>query len=894
MQGDFTRWTFAPQQGYRSVLLQQGRVLLDADWNEQAEITAHHDEVRTRDVVGADGGPDDGAGFGIIDARGATPSNTPWADLRLTPGRYYVEGVLVEASEPQVSHSRDGGEAKVGWPLADQPHLRALDGGPGLAEPQDDGRYAVLLEAWTHHVTADEQPALREPALGGPDTTTRAQTVWQVRLERLDETTGCADLRERPTVPQGTMAASLKEAAADPDPCRIIASGGYQRLENQLYRVQIHDTSQEKPTFLWSRENGSVVAGLSGLTPLAEAGTAELALDREGRDEELSIREGETVEITSTDLQLHGRPGFLATAGAPRGLLLTVRWIGAAPSSLASLGRAPVVRRWEGPARPISQGRQDLEGGIQVRFSDDGAFSTGDYWLIPARAVRLVYGLTTLAGTIDWPPGSAGTGEPRPPTGPLRRTAPLAVLKRTAGGWSRETDCRRLFPGMTELIALDLVGGDGQEALPGTELAAPVRVAVRNGALSVTGALVRFTSQDAGTLRDGARSGATLDVATDSDGIAQVHWTLAPDGATTQTVVAQLLDDQLHGVGVTVAVTGRLSVAAQVAWTPTCPDFAGTGTVQAALDRMATRSELLLLGGDGQHLRPPQRVLPQPVRVMVDSPCGPVAEATVTARTVGSRALVADVGPGGQPPDDLHGSGGGSVEVVTGDDGAAAFWWQPDFGGSGSDVLQVSLSGDARRVPVTVTAQPLGTPGLHICRVSFLLDGKDFANDDDVDVSKLASGIQVDLDGPVARACFESDPVTSVRVLLDLPWPTSQEAQLWSNTPVGFQAIGLEGDVTLAGDGFSWAPTPKTQAWLTMTLPAVLTELKLSKPLVGRLVIDGWAIMSAQGDQDGRRLYLNGHATAFLDGNRVRLRLPTDDAVAGGPFVQWFRLTHQQ
>ena len=57
MHGDFSRRTFDSADGYRSVLLQQGRVLLDADLNEQSEITAHHDEVRTRDIVGRSGGP---------------------------------------------------------------------------------------------------------------------------------------------------------------------------------------------------------------------------------------------------------------------------------------------------------------------------------------------------------------------------------------------------------------------------------------------------------------------------------------------------------------------------------------------------------------------------------------------------------------------------------------------------------------------------------------------------------------------------------------------------------------------------------------------------------------------------------------------------------------------
>ena len=37
MKGDFSRFTYNPQNNYVSVLKQQGRVDLDSDWNEQAE-----------------------------------------------------------------------------------------------------------------------------------------------------------------------------------------------------------------------------------------------------------------------------------------------------------------------------------------------------------------------------------------------------------------------------------------------------------------------------------------------------------------------------------------------------------------------------------------------------------------------------------------------------------------------------------------------------------------------------------------------------------------------------------------------------------------------------------------------------------------------------------------
>ena len=247
MQGDFTRVTFDPRQGYRSVLLQQGRVMLDADFNEQVDITAHHDEIRTRDLIGPAGGPADGAGFAIVDAAGAQPVDTPWDGLRITSGDYYVDGVLCEAAEPPDV----GGSTPSGWAMSDQPFLPAGIEDPALAEPADS-RCGLYLDVWTHHVTADEEPSLRESALGGPDTTSRARTVWQVRVGSIGATQQCSDLQDAAlsSPAPGLLTAGLRAQPPSADPCRISASGGYQLLENQLYRVQIHD-SGPTPTWTW-------------------------------------------------------------------------------------------------------------------------------------------------------------------------------------------------------------------------------------------------------------------------------------------------------------------------------------------------------------------------------------------------------------------------------------------------------------------------------------------------------------------------------------------------------------------------------------------------------------------------------------------------------------------
>ena len=57
MRGDFSRLTFRPDRHYSSVRLQQGRVQVDADWNEQIDIALHRDEMATGDIVGPAGAP---------------------------------------------------------------------------------------------------------------------------------------------------------------------------------------------------------------------------------------------------------------------------------------------------------------------------------------------------------------------------------------------------------------------------------------------------------------------------------------------------------------------------------------------------------------------------------------------------------------------------------------------------------------------------------------------------------------------------------------------------------------------------------------------------------------------------------------------------------------------
>jgi hypothetical protein len=614
MKGDFTRVTFRPRNHYGGVLQQQGRVQLDADWNEQVAIEAYRDRVTTGDLVGGCGAPCDAAGFAIsCDGADVPAAGCPAEGLRIEAGDYFVDGILVENEDPT--------------PLAIQPDL------PGVGLPETDGRYLGYLDVWEEHLTALERPELREVALGGPDTATRSKTVWQLRLEPLAAEgawPACSDFGGdwTPVRAESTGRLAAQAASSDPvtDPCIIPPGAGFRRLENQLYRVEIHDGSHDAdgnaqtPTFKVSRDNGSVVAEVAGIV-----GTS-VTITQPARDSVLGFATGDWVEISDEGRTLRGEPGILVELADAEGTELTVvPWVGPPPTLSAEF--ATMVRRWDSAgALDIVRGAWlELEDGVQVQFEDDGAqtYRTGDYWVIPARSADIEGVSTNVGGDVEWPEDPV-TALPafHLPHGIEHHYCPVALLERTSDGggvaWALHSDCRRLFPGLTELTHLVYVGGGGQEAmpgdaLPGDALPQPLEVGVWNGDCAVRAALVRFATDDGGTLSGGGQTGDDIVVPVgEADGIASCTWTLAPDWTTpSQRTRATLLDDHGDAVGLPIDFTANLSIASEVAYDPTgCDALAGEVTVQSVISHLSAASSLAVRCGDGQEAMPGSPVPP--------------------------------------------------------------------------------------------------------------------------------------------------------------------------------------------------------------------------------------------------------------------------------------------
>ncbi|HEX8565097.1 MAG TPA: DUF6519 domain-containing protein [Pyrinomonadaceae bacterium] len=444
MKGDFSRDTFNLKKNFRRVLMQQGRVQLDADWNEQSAILLHYLQMLAKDLIGEHGGPGEGFALELV-KEGTIPK-----DLIIKAGRYYVDGILCE-NDANVSYF-------------EQPNFNFTD-----RDILQRGRFLFYLDVWERHVTCLEDESLCEVALGGIDTTTRAQVIWQVKLRELeplspDVRDKCANLQ----MPGGAtsnalLIADVQSGEFDGDPCNIAPGSRYRGAENQLYRVEIHTGNVNEfgeeldiePTFKWSRENGSVVFPIISIT--RSGATTEIRLAHPGRDNKFTLREGDWVEIVDDNYTLNNSAGKLlkVTVIDRDEMSVTVDGTTEILADANSKNHA-LLRRWD--QKPGNSDDRDLvlgadnaaniiegtgnnnwltlEDGIRIQFvkTEEGSsvmssYHTGDYWLIPAR---------TATGDIIWEQEENGNPKAQPPNGIEHHYAPLGVIDN-----GDLTDCRR-------------------------------------------------------------------------------------------------------------------------------------------------------------------------------------------------------------------------------------------------------------------------------------------------------------------------------------------------------------------------------------------------------------------------------------------------------------------
>ncbi|WP_267221381.1 DUF6519 domain-containing protein [Dyella silvae] len=386
MAGDYSRIANGLYKHYAEVLMQQGRAHLDADWNSMAHFAARRWDTQAADTFGPAAVPTltTPNGFKIT----ATSSGT---DLAIGVGRCYVDGIQAELFN---------GETVNGQPVTylNQPFY------PN--PPAISGSGLVYLDVWKREVTYIEDPDLLDVALGGVDTTTRIQTVWQVKLlssaSAGNTQLSCStDLSGLLPPSAGQISTQAVAPVAPTDPCILPDQGGYRGIENRLYRVEIHTAGDiSSARWKWSRENASIVSRITGITNAATS--CKLTVDRIGRDAVLRFKANDWVEIIDDATELAGLPGTMAQiVGPPDETTRSITLDRPLPASFNAADPARHTRliRWDqsqgvdsNGLLPITAGWMDLEDGVQVALTLDGTvtngqFHTADHWCFAARTI---------------------------------------------------------------------------------------------------------------------------------------------------------------------------------------------------------------------------------------------------------------------------------------------------------------------------------------------------------------------------------------------------------------------------------------------------------------------------------------------------------------------------
>lgn len=592
-RNDITRHTIRTKEkrALRDVAINQGQVLLDSDHNEQGRLILDRMEEGTSDILGS---PDRLVVQAGSDAFKLTGGVSP-GDCLVGAGHGWLNGWQVENPE----------EIK----LSEQPHP--------LNNPDFDDQGAIGLKALVRYIDPVEEPALADKALGDAQASGRKLIDWQlfpVPLNAGDSancTTAYASAEwQAITEPStGTLAFLVETSAGSTDPCSLTPEGGYSRLENLLYRIEVHGGTPiagapdaDGPRLALqglkvklSRRNASVLARVTKVSG------SEITVTPPARDPRVWFAPGQYAEIVSVHddvdptAALAAERLFRVASTSDDRVVLEATVAQLAATKLTADG-AWFLRLWE--AFPDGSGIQEISlgsGGLskKVALGDGlaiqlggvaGSFRRGDYWCCAARADQ----------TIDWPV-SGGVFEQLAPQGPKIQYA-IAGMYDDTGAQMDVSDCRVPFAPLTEQIQVIGLGGDGQEVLADTkgfnpvELPFKLRVGVVRGSEPVEGQQIRYSVTVGNGTLDGA--GNTVTLTTDANGVAAVGWALDSSNPAQQ-VEAVRLDGSGNPTHAPVRFNGFLSRADQTSYDPVnTPELAGANDVQTAIELLAGQQQV--------------------------------------------------------------------------------------------------------------------------------------------------------------------------------------------------------------------------------------------------------------------------------------------------------------
>ncbi len=437
MKGDFSSFNFKPGSNYLSVLKQQGRVDLDSDWNEQAEILNEKHRQFICDILGYLAVPlcpnkitRDNSGALRVDKFSIGPGGI--IDFFIGRGIAYIGGYPCLFENDMM--------------------FRAQPDYPEPEIPDGAGDILVYVEVWNKTISYIDDETIREPALGGPDTCLRKKLLAQVKFRYVSDdidTPGRAYKYINDSFSGNDLLLTLKiEETAHQIPISFgeVDLGGGLIPGNLHFRVELHRGAESNggysEGFKWSDANAATVVRV-----LKVAGNDSLIVEEVEAVTGESLKDGDWVEISNLITEYHREGGQMARIEAithdETGLQVTLdseihpllRRSQVGGRSKSEYFLAPRLRRWSGYISPISAKTiHDLGRGIKAKFHDESKkeiFRPGDYW---------TFAIRDRAYNKRFAPKKA------PADGIEVYRHPLAIIKfKGKKQISRIIDCRRFF-----------------------------------------------------------------------------------------------------------------------------------------------------------------------------------------------------------------------------------------------------------------------------------------------------------------------------------------------------------------------------------------------------------------------------------------------------------------
>jgi hypothetical protein len=353
MNGDYTKVPLRAADRWTGARMQQGRVLLDHEWNLNLDADDRRAQWQAIDTLGR---------YGVVrgtDSFKVGVSTSGPAALTFEPGHIWVGGMLALTAD-RLSY-------------ADQRDVPPLPAG---------GSVMVFIEVFPEHVQPAEDPQLVEPALAPIEASARTRVGYRLRYAVTSQTSPREAWLETAALLRAGSTGLLSIAPVKPsvatDPCAPL--GNPQAvLPDGLLRVEVLDGGDATHArFAWSYENASVSAPVTAVTGSGVTVSPWPGADFQAKDlVELSwatrradrVAHGDLYEVQSTTPVANGTTLTLKRGGAG---------VTAPPAGVEGL----VVRRWNGAFTADGTAHDAvLRSQAYARLTPQpGTYEVGDWW----------------------------------------------------------------------------------------------------------------------------------------------------------------------------------------------------------------------------------------------------------------------------------------------------------------------------------------------------------------------------------------------------------------------------------------------------------------------------------------------------------------------------------